>query len=237
MPLPAALAARLSKRGLLNAQTNYESAVEEEVIAEDYDDRKGANNNRSHANEDDPMGEYTQEEIQYKIKGYPGCPNKYNIYHECTAYCKEKYGIGHVTPDPRYLYLKNKMLQKYPLPEGWQEVYDPGTGRHYYWECKSDSVSWLPPGHPKHVAGEAAAVLREDVRLAETDDEESESEEENSEEEDGPTEREKRQLQIEQQRAKGRSKLKENDLDPMDPASYSDIPRGKWSAGLMVCSF
>lgn len=23
-----------------------------------------------------------------------------------------------------------------------------------------------------------------------------------------------------------------NDLDPMDPASYSDIPRGKWSDGL-----
>jgi polyglutamine-binding protein 1 len=23
-----------------------------------------------------------------------------------------------------------------------------------------------------------------------------------------------------------------NDLDPMDPSSYSDVPRGKWSAGL-----
>lgn len=25
---------------------------------------------------------------------------------------------------------------------------------------------------------------------------------------------------------------KRNDLDPMDPASYSNIPRGKWSDGL-----
>ena len=35
-----------------------------------------------------------------------------------------------------------------------------------------------------------------------------------------------------QQRAKGRTIQKSNDLDPMDPSSYSDIPRGKWSDGL-----
>lgn len=234
MPLPAALAARLSKRGILTPQTViYENTTqEEEVIAEDYDDKKGSS--RKHQNDEDMVVEYSQEEIQYKIKGYPGCPNKYNIYHECSSYCKEKYGNGITTPDPRYLYLKNRMLMKYPLPEGWHEVYDPGTGRHYYWEYKTDAVSWLPPGHPKHVAGEAAAVLREEVKLAETDEEESESEEENSEEDDGPSEKERRHQQIEQQRARGRVKRKENDLDPMDPAAYSDIPRGKWSAGLMV---
>ena len=43
------------------------------------------------------------------------------------------------------------MLTKYasPLPEGWKEKYDPGTGRHYYWCTRTDRVSWLPPGHPK----------------------------------------------------------------------------------------
>lgn len=33
-------------------------------------------------------------------------------------------------------------------------------------------------------------------------------------------------------RAKGRTVQKSNDLDPMDPSAYSDIPRGKWSDGL-----
>lgn len=232
MPLPAELAVRLSKRGILTPQTPiFENTTQEEVIAEDYDDKKGSGVTKNNHDEDGAV-EFTQEEIQYKIKGYPGCPNKYNIYHECTAYCKEKYGNGKLTPDPKYLYLKKKMLLKYPLPEGWQEVYDPGTGRHYYWEYKSDAVSWLPPGHPKHVPSEAAAVAREEVKLAESDDE-SESDE-NSADEGAPTEKDKRQQQIEKQRAKGRSKVKENDLDPMDPAAYSDIPRGKWSSGLMV---
>lgn len=35
-----------------------------------------------------------------------------------------------------------------------------------------------------------------------------------------------------EKRARGRPVRKHNDLDPMDPSSYSDLPRGKWSAGL-----
>ena len=35
-----------------------------------------------------------------------------------------------------------------------------------------------------------------------------------------------------QKRFKGRVVRKTNDLDPMDPSAYSDIPRGKWSDGL-----
>ena len=47
------------------------------------------------------------------------------------------------------------MLAKYasPLPEGWKEKYDPGTGRHFYWCTRTDRVSWLPPGHPKAKVG------------------------------------------------------------------------------------
>lgn len=35
-----------------------------------------------------------------------------------------------------------------------------------------------------------------------------------------------------QKRMKSRPLRKSNDLDPMDPSAYSDIPRGKWSDGL-----
>jgi len=34
------------------------------------------------------------------------------------------------------------------------------------------------------------------------------------------------------ERSRGRPKVRENDLDPMDPASYSEAPRGTWSSGL-----
>jgi len=46
------------------------------------------------------------------------------------------------------------------LPEEWQEKWDPGTGRHYYWCTRSDKVSWLPPGHPKAKITEAASHVR-----------------------------------------------------------------------------
>jgi polyglutamine-binding protein 1 len=35
-----------------------------------------------------------------------------------------------------------------------------------------------------------------------------------------------------ERQTKGRTVRKTNDLDPMDPSAYSDIPRGKWSDGL-----
>lgn len=76
MPLPAALAARLAKRGLISGSEKHESAkkesrkkIHEEVIAEDYDSTKD---------------DINQIDISQKFMGYSGCPNKYNIYHECT---------------------------------------------------------------------------------------------------------------------------------------------------------
>ena len=55
-------------------------------------------------------------------------------------------------PDPSsdYFGKHKKMMDKLgSLPEGWQEKWDPGTGRHFYWCTRTDKVSWLPPGHPK----------------------------------------------------------------------------------------
>lgn len=35
------------------------------------------------------------------------------------------------------------MLARYPLPEGWVEVYDGGMARHYYWNQDTDEVRFL----------------------------------------------------------------------------------------------
>ena len=80
----------------------------EEVIAEDYDDvNKGFDGKRR----------------QTVI----GCPNKYNIYHDCTAYCQKKWQNGKQEPSPRTMRKYENLIKRYPLSEGWQDVYDPGV--------------------------------------------------------------------------------------------------------------
>jgi hypothetical protein len=38
------------------------------------------------------------------------------------------------------------MIEKFhPLPDGWREMYDAGTGRHYYWSVKYLLSSFLDP--------------------------------------------------------------------------------------------
>ena len=66
-------------------------------------------------------------ETNVYYQGYNGCPNKWNPYHACTPFCNEKWGDGKVIPDEEYERRRQKMLALYRLPEGWQEVYDPGT--------------------------------------------------------------------------------------------------------------
>nr|CAD7575869.1 unnamed protein product [Timema californicum] len=257
MPLPAALVSRLAKRGLINIPksntispsiptpvgTAALNIVEEEVIAEDYDSQKDTPINNVI---DDDMGEDLVGNLEQKLMGHPGCPNKYNIYHECTGLCLELWGDGHPEPDEVYKRKKLNMLLKYPLPDNWVEVYDPGTGRHYYWDIDSDVVSWLSPRHPKAVITESAAHLREELKMADVDDEEDESEDDGKEsdaeeddlsdeetkEESRREEQERRRESRERERARGRLKVRDNDLDPMDPAFYSEAPRGTWSTGL-----
>lgn len=49
---------------------------------------------------------------------------------------------------------------------------------------------------------------------------------EDKDQEDAIAERKKRQREErERLRSRGRPKVRDNDLDPMDPAAYSDIPR------------
>ncbi|XP_071441074.1 polyglutamine-binding protein 1 [Hetaerina americana] len=247
MPLPPALVARLARRGIVSQST--EKAVEaasnnaseaeeeeEEVIAEDYDDKKETPTAKT-----DPE---TIDGVPIKLLGHQGCPNKYNVHHDCTDFCKTYWGKGHVIPDPAYLKKKMNMLNKYPLPENWAENYDAGTGRHYYWDTRTGNVSWLPPDHPRAVISKSAARIRMDLfgdkKSVEDEEEREEAKEESDEAESRPRpaprsgrSRDNREReQRESRRGSGRSKVKDNDLDPMDPAAYSDTPRGTWSTGL-----
>ncbi|KAJ8665211.1 hypothetical protein QAD02_006873 [Eretmocerus hayati] len=233
MPLPAALAARLAKRGLINdSKKEAKKKVHEEVIAEDYDNAKD---------------DFNQMDITQRFLGYSGCPNKWNIYHDCTRRCKELWGKGHAQPSERYLMKQMKLIQHYPLPETWKAVYDPGSGKHYYWDWSSDLVAWYPPDHPKCQISQPASQLREELHLKEADQDDNVSSEESGsdqepDEMDEPAPKRDRRDSYERERDSRRHQKpdrsravvkKDRTLDPMDPAAYSDIPRGKWSDGLV----
>ncbi|XP_066156207.1 polyglutamine-binding protein 1 [Euwallacea fornicatus] len=232
MPLPPALAAKLAKRGLI-ASKNKQSS--EPTKKNDY-------------------------------KGLSTCPNKSNIFHECTVWCKSHW-LGVLTPDPRYVRNMQKLLAKYPLLNNWTEVFDKGLGRYYYWNMENDIVSWLPPKHPRAVLTKSAAKLREkyineqrDKRLKEREElskkdraekdgdrgHDRDSDEDDrghrskySERRDRDRDRDrddkrgKRDRDREERHRRDRDKRKrEEQLDPMDPSTYSDVPQGTWSDGL-----
>lgn len=236
MPLPPALAARLAKRGLLKpnllSNDDHTGQINEEIIAEDYDNKPEEQNNSK---------EHFWEGIEGvnvdPIKGHKGCPNKSNIYHECSKFCVKKWKQGKTTPDEKYLDSKRKVLELWPLPPGWEEVYDEGYGRHYFWNVHNNLVSWLPPSHPSANTSESAAHLREE-RLLKEGDESDESSEASDQEVPQQQQKEKKRDRREKEREmvhrrdKKRPRVKDNDLDPMDPAAYSDIPRGTWTSGL-----
>ncbi|CAG9132903.1 unnamed protein product [Plutella xylostella] len=243
MPLPPALAARLAKRGLLKSGSATEPSsgngqpvpqVNEEIIAEDYDNKPDENKNS------DQYWEGIEGINVDPIKGHKGCPNKSNIYHECSEFCVKTWKQGKVVPDEIYLENKRKVLELWPLPAGWEEVWDEGCGQHYFWNVHNNLVSWLPPSHYDAVPTESAAHLREERLLKEGDDssEGSDNEAPPPEIKNQEIQKEKRRNRYEREkelvhhRDKKKGRVKDNDLDPMDPASYSDIPRGKWTSGL-----
>ncbi|KAG0704208.1 Polyglutamine-binding protein 1 [Chionoecetes opilio] len=159
MPLPPALLAKLAKRGIINTPKDPEpesaGGTEEEIIAEDYDDTPHTPL---------PHAAYPTLEPQPTdpYQGFPGCPNKWNVFHECSASCRDQWK-DRIFVDPEYDRRRLKMLIKHPLPIHWQEVLDPGIGRYYYWNTETDLVSWLPPGHPRCQVSRSAGTLRKEM--------------------------------------------------------------------------
>ncbi|XP_072929879.1 polyglutamine-binding protein 1 [Epargyreus clarus] len=244
MPLPPALAARLAKRGILKVNpvieqppTDHQAPIQsnEEIIAEDYDCKpdEPRTKNKEH------FWEGIEGVNVDPIKGHKGCPNKSNIYHECSKFCVKTWKQGKLVPNETYLQNKRKALECWPLPPGWEEVYDEGTGQHYFWNVHNNLVSWLPPAHPRATPSESAAHLREERLLKEGDESDDSSEASDQEvpqqqqqhKEKRPSRKEK-DKEMTHHRDKKRHRVKDNDLDPMDPSAYSEVPRGNWSAGL-----
>lgn len=122
MPLPPALLERLKKRGIVPPKNQEE---EEEVIAEDHDSDA---DDDSDSDEQDDGSQRPSVRKKYKpMSSVIGCPNKVNIYHDCTEYCQERYGKGKVCPSPRTERKYRTLLKRFPLPLKWLDVWEPGT--------------------------------------------------------------------------------------------------------------
>ncbi|KFD52742.1 hypothetical protein M513_06398 [Trichuris suis] len=207
MPLPPLLLARLKKRGIVK-----EDDRKEEIIAESYDDGRV-----KRVSSDDRR--------QALFTGAPGCPNKPNPYHLCTDYCFERWGEGLPISliDSNYMRRRRRMLRKYPLPDGWREAYDPGSGRFYYWNSRNVfEVCWLSPKHPRAKitvsACARAKAFFESLNEAQERDEQRKGRRQRFQDSDDEP--------VEASTPKHRRGRREvSDLDPMDPAAYSDVPR------------
>uniref|UniRef100_A0A1B0GJ48 Polyglutamine-binding protein 1 n=1 Tax=Lutzomyia longipalpis TaxID=7200 RepID=A0A1B0GJ48_LUTLO len=261
MSLPPALLARLAKRGIIDSAKEPENIQNEEIIAEDYDEvEEPAQYDFEPVKK--PQDNFWSESLKRRITegnnlGYKGCPNKYNIFHRCTLFCINHWGDGITQPSEEYLRRKEKLLKRYPLPKNWTEVFDEGCGAHYYWNSQDDTVSWLPPTHPKsHISKSAAALRKELDEVSPEEDLESslppiqsqtdtemiplpQSESDYVKSQMPPPKKSKsRDLEKalkskSERRSRGYKPPKDLDvLDPMDPASYSDTPRGTWASGL-----
>uniref|UniRef100_A0A0K0DW36 WW domain-containing protein n=1 Tax=Strongyloides stercoralis TaxID=6248 RepID=A0A0K0DW36_STRER len=137
MPISSVLLNKLKKRGIIkedNLSLNGEEPVAKKSFNEDnINEEESINNEKKYP----PFAEY--------------CPNKYNPFHVCVEFChlnwEPKYNVYQLQME--YLEAKHHLLLTYPLAPGWREMFDEGSGQHYFWYPPSGLVSWLPPSHPE----------------------------------------------------------------------------------------
>ncbi|XP_035898438.1 uncharacterized protein DDB_G0284459 [Anopheles stephensi] len=146
-------------------------AVNEEIIAEDYDEYDQVNPDtfeyaaKKKAN---PALGWTEKMKQKMTKRYgyqsvDGCQNKYNVYHLCTMYCVKRYGEIEFDIEKEYEKRVKRLLERYPLPKNWRKEYDIGCKAFYFYNKDTRVVSWLPPTHPDAKLTKSAKLLRREL--------------------------------------------------------------------------
>uniref|UniRef100_A0A8C9DP29 Polyglutamine-binding protein 1 n=1 Tax=Prolemur simus TaxID=1328070 RepID=A0A8C9DP29_PROSS len=207
MPLPVALQTRLAKRGILK---HLEPEPEEEIIAEDYDD--------------DPV-DYEATRLEglppswYKVFD-PSCglPYYWNVDTDLVSWLSPH--------DPNFVVTKSaKKLRS----SNAGELADPRV------HDKSDRDR----GHDKSDRGHDKSD-RDRERGYDKVDRERERDRERdrdrgydkADREEGKERRHHRREELAPYPKSKKASRKDEELDPMDPSSYSDAPRGTWSTGL-----
>uniref|UniRef100_A0A182QAJ1 WW domain-containing protein n=1 Tax=Anopheles farauti TaxID=69004 RepID=A0A182QAJ1_9DIPT len=145
--------------------------VNEEIIAEDYDEYDQVNPESfeyASKKKSNPALDWTEKMKQKMTKRYgyqsvDGCQNKYNIYHLCTMYCVKRYGEVEFEIEKEYEKRVKRLLERYPLPKHWRKEYDIGCRAFYFYNKETRVVSWLPPTHPDAKLTKSAKLLRREL--------------------------------------------------------------------------
>lgn len=146
-------------------------AINEEIIAEDYDEYDQVNPDSfeyASKKKTNPALGWTEKMKQKMTKRYgyqsvDGCQNKYNIYHLCTMYCVKRYGEVEFDIEKEYEKRVKRLLERYPLPKNWRKEYDIGCKAFYFYNKDTRVVSWLPPTHPDAKLTKSAKLLRREL--------------------------------------------------------------------------
>ncbi|XP_044522762.1 polyglutamine-binding protein 1 isoform X1 [Gracilinanus agilis] len=206
MPLPAALQTRLAKRGLLKL---VEPEPEEEIIAENYDD--------------DPV-DYEAT----RLEGLP--PNWYKVFDPVCGlpyyWNVETDLVSWLNPhDPSSVITKAaKKLKGNLEPEDKMDCGHEKPDRGY--ERPERGYEKLDRGYDKP-SDRGGGYDKADHRY-----EKAERGYEKLEREEAKERRYHRREELAPYPKSKKASRKDEELDPMDPSTYSDAPRGTWSTGL-----
>ncbi|MXQ98850.1 hypothetical protein E5288_WYG013411 [Bos mutus] len=202
MPLPVALQTRLAKRGILK---HLEPEPEEEIIAEDYDD--------------DPV-DYEATRLEglppswYKVFD-PSCglPYYWNVDTDLVSWLSPHDPNSVVTKSAKKLRSSNADAEE--KLDRSHEKSDRGHEKSDRGHEKSDR------SHEKSERNHEKSDRDRERGYDKVDREESKERRHHRREELAPY-----------PKSKKAASRKDEELDPMDPSSYSDAPRGTWSTGL-----
>ncbi|XP_022098864.1 polyglutamine-binding protein 1-like [Acanthaster planci] len=203
MPLPAALAARLRKRGILQDGTSPQDP-HEEIIAQDYSTEDMPSQQKASAGEDAVVAPAAGESLPpgwFKVK-------------------------DHVSGYHYYWDAEKDLVSWLPPSDPKAQVTLPAVQLNEAQDHKTKTQSQpLPPGTEVRSANE---IRHERPMVGTIGPMRPGSEPRRQAERPSPYQKSHRE---DRESQRHRSK-KDDELDPMDPSAYSDAPRGNWSAGL-----
>ncbi|GAB5584590.1 polyglutamine-binding protein 1 [Lynx pardinus] len=221
MPLPVALQTRLAKRGILK---HLEPEPEEEIIAEDYDD--------------DPV-DYEATRLEglppswYKVFD-PSCglPYYWNVDTDLVSWLSPHDPNSVVTKSAKKLRSTNadteeKLDRGHEKPERGHEKPERGHEKPERGHEKPER------GHEKSDRDRERGYDKvERERERDRDRDRDRGYDKVDREESKERRHHRREELAPYPKSKKVASRKDEELDPMDPSSYSDAPRGTWSTGL-----
>ncbi|XP_011384519.1 polyglutamine-binding protein 1 isoform X1 [Pteropus vampyrus] len=222
MPLPVALQTRLAKRGILK---HLEPEPEEEIIAEDYDD--------------DPV-DYEATRMEglppswYKVfdPSCSGLPYYWNVDTDLVSWLSPHDPNSVVTKSSKKLRSNNtdaeeKLDRSHEKLERSHEKLDRSHEKLDRGHEKSDR------GHEKSDRDRERGYDKVERERERDRDRDRDRGYDKADREEGKERRHHRREELSPYpKSKKVASRKDEELDPMDPSSYSDAPRGTWSTGL-----